>query len=439
MVTQGWVKVSHRFITSVLFGIVRTLFALGRRINWELNGTAKMLRESRDPRNYERSAHVVNVVLFHTFCEMTSMNVSDFIYVHNRFDSPQFIVDNDHVFLMNIENDRAIFVEAKEKDMRLWKSEVNSFMRFAQMAHHKRLIFVPLSAFHRVSDVIGDPKGELILLLNTARCGSTLICQVLEATGRCVTISEPLSPDRVVQMYRKKKVSDDKIRRLARDVIRWECRPYKTMQPPPLAYMLKLIAPTGIGLPLFKEVFPNCRLLFMYRDIVKMSKSLYRLSYQIPSIWLIYEIGRLHGNLTKLAMDQCGFAGDDYNFRLDNGLTLGVLSSAVTMKSYLDMRHAGLPISAVRYEELVGQPLDTCRRLLEYCGLPVDLAEQAVRGLDRDSHRNTPLDRRLVAHLPEPQLTEENKKTLNDMLRHFPGVPLIGEDCLLEGTLMVNA
>jgi len=40
------------------------------------------------------------------------------------------------------------------------------------------LIIVPLTTFHRLAEAIGDPKGELVFLFHTARCGSTLLTEV---------------------------------------------------------------------------------------------------------------------------------------------------------------------------------------------------------------------------------------------------------------------
>ena len=62
--------------------------------------------------------------------------------------------------------------------MHLWRSEFGPFICYAQMEFCQRLIVVPLSTFHRLSELIGDPQGELIFLFNTARCGSTLLAQV---------------------------------------------------------------------------------------------------------------------------------------------------------------------------------------------------------------------------------------------------------------------
>jgi len=85
----------------------------------------------------------------------------------------------------------------------------------------------------------------------TCNYGLTL-GQVFECTGRCVAVSEPNSPSFVSFKYRKFGDSSE-LRQLARDVIRWECRPYPSMEPPPLGYLLKLTAPCAVVLPMFRQ------------------------------------------------------------------------------------------------------------------------------------------------------------------------------------------
>ena len=79
----------------------------------------------------------------------------------------------------------------------------------------------------------------------------------MEYTGRCVSISKPDAPNLVDTQYRKYGGTPE-VRQLARDVIRWECRPYPSMQPPPLAYVLKITSASAVSLPLFVwEVRPR--------------------------------------------------------------------------------------------------------------------------------------------------------------------------------------
>ena len=113
----GWMLLFQRSLTIVCFWIVRCLFNLVQRIYWELNGTGRRLRECNDPRNYNRSAQVLDVVTKFHFCELRARYFEDFICVHNRFENPQFVIDNEHVTLLTITDKTAVFVAAKDKGL----------------------------------------------------------------------------------------------------------------------------------------------------------------------------------------------------------------------------------------------------------------------------------------------------------------------------------
>jgi len=189
-----------------------------------------------------------------------------------------------------------------------------------------------------------------------------------------------------------------------------------------------------------RNVFPSSKCLFMYRDVAAVAKSVYRFTMVLPFVLL----ARLCDSVTapmkkKLAKGNRADRSDfciltSSSCVLDNALAGGVLMSAVVSSTYLDFRRRGFDVSALRYEDLVERPLDMCRILMEFCGLPVSLAELAVKGLDVDSQRNSIFAKSSLAHIEVPQLTPETKEQLNELLKKY-GVPLIGEPNILEGTL----
>jgi len=79
-----------------------------------------------------------------------------------------------------------------------------------------------------------------------------VIWQIMEHTRRCVAVSEPNAPTVFVGTCLKFGDSLE-LRQLARDIIRWECRPYPTMQPPPLGYCLKLMRRCFSLLPMLRQ------------------------------------------------------------------------------------------------------------------------------------------------------------------------------------------
>jgi len=172
----------------------------------------------------------------------------------------------------------------------------------------------------------------------------------------------------------------------------------------------------------------------MYRDIIAGAKSRYRQSMVEPGYRLYFVLGRLSGQLTKLVFESMAYNNPEFYVRMDNDFTFGVLLWALSTATYLDMRRRGIEVRAVRYEDLIARPLDVCRAILEFCHLPVSLAEEAVKALNVDSQRNSVMARSIIAKFKEPELTPEKKEKLNELLKHF-GVPMIGDEPIIEGTL----
>ena len=115
MQTSGNLLIVQRLVTTILYQLLRLIFIPVQRIYWQLNGTAQKLREARLPHNYERSAQVHDVVLCHKFCDTLQTTVDHFLCTHNRFENPQYIIDNDNITLMTINEHDAVFCETEEK------------------------------------------------------------------------------------------------------------------------------------------------------------------------------------------------------------------------------------------------------------------------------------------------------------------------------------
>jgi len=173
----------------------------------------------------------------------------------------------------------------------------------------------------------------------------------------------------------------------------------------------------------------------MYRDMLAVAKSMYRLSLALPSVRMSYLLGKRCSSIQRHISESMGYSGgQDLPVCIEDNLTMGFLLNGITVSAYRDMRRQGFDVSALRYEDLVRHPLEMCRIVLHYCGLPVTLAELAVRGMELDSQRNSPVARSIIGKFKEPELTEQSKESLNKLLVTF-ALPPIGEKIILEGTL----
>ena len=187
-------------------------------------------------------------------------------------------------------------------------------------------------------------------------------------------------------------------------------------------------------MPLCSELYPDCASIFMYRDIITTAKSQYRLVHTFPMAWFAYTVCRISLYFNETLVESMGLCGKDYRQQLHDNLQPDILVSCVVTRTYLNLRKMGINVAGLRYEDLVRNPAESFRRVLEHCGLPTDLVEPGLRGMQLDSQRNSTLAKSNIGDLPEPELTPDSAIRINQMLRKN-GLPLIGEEYLLDGTI----
>ena len=114
---------------------------------------------------------------------------SNFITTHHSFENPRYVLKK-NVTLYYVTRTQAVFVETDPK-IDAPHSDNGAFIRVAQFLNARRIITMPIASFHRLADSVGDPRGRIIFLSSTSRCGSTLLSQVFEETDRVLSFSEP--------------------------------------------------------------------------------------------------------------------------------------------------------------------------------------------------------------------------------------------------------
>ena len=173
----------------------------------------------------------------------------------------------------------------------------------------------------------------------------------------------------------------------------------------------------------------------MYRDIIKGSKSVYRLACINPTIFIAIKFGRLSAAITERVVDAMGWYSGDYRYRIQSDLDFGIIITITQVRAYLNERRSGnINIVGIRYEDVVDRPHESIRRILDYCRLPTELVEQAAEGLKVDAQKNSAFAKSIVGSLTEPQLTPKLITWVNEMLKRN-GMPLIGEEFILDGTI----
>ena len=412
-----------------VYVVVRKLYSVIQGVWWMVNGTYLSLYTSKQDKNYYRSAHLLDIVFRYKLDLVVGPSGPDnFITTHTAFVSPSYVLQ-DNVSLYYVTATEAIFTESPET-IDVSHSDNGPFLRAAQFENARRIIKIPIAAFHRMAEEIGDPTGEIVFLTNTCRCGSTLLTQIFEETGECVGFSEP-DAFNAIAIYKDKMPQDD-LDKFIRNSIRMQCKPVCNRRIS--AYIVKLSAPCIEVVPMYLRLYPNSKQLFMYREGLKVAQSFVRASTQLPLGALVLIVAMIHPCLTEMCFEAMGLPAQDFKIKLPSPMTFAVYFWAIICRKYLDLKKNRYEINAVKYEDLVKHPLESTKVIFKYCNLPEELAEKAIKAMSQDSQRHSPLSMKNMAKAKTFQLTGEDKVT-TDAICSQMGLPRIPKPCNLDGTI----
>ena len=255
----------------LLYCAFRVLYHCIQSFNWWIYGTSYKLKTNR--RNYNLSAQVCDVMWKYKLDKLEQPpSRLEFVYTHQKFVDPEYVLQ-DHVTLYYVTSSEAIFVET-DPGIDVTKSSTNCFLRAAQYEHAKRLIILPMSSFQALAAEVGDPVAKVIILTNTGRCGSTLVTQIFENTGRCVCLSEPPFfnfPVEYGDTLSQKEVDGIMLR-----CLRLQCKPRKDKDID--AFLLKTKGQHTQFAQMYARIYKHCKLLYMYRNGLKTTESFFRVS-----------------------------------------------------------------------------------------------------------------------------------------------------------------
>ena len=275
----------------------------------------------------------------------------------------------------NYELDRTVIYCYDLQGERVWYTIVSDveavlaapFIYQAQRAYATHIITIPLEALER-RDYFPDPRP--IFVFSVGRCGSTLLSNLLKASGRrCVSEPDLLSQLAVLRPSERLATSGAGIATLIRGCVASFVRHCGR------GVLLKLRHHCNILWPHIAIAVPDARLVFMLRDRLSWARSRHRAFGDGPE------------SLISVLRD-------------------GIVSLDL-------MERAGLNPEVIWYEDLVSDPLSTLRRLgIEADGLgPLD-SEILRANLQQDAQIGTGLAKSEI----RPRASEEDCLSLFDAL-----------------------
>ena len=192
-----------------------------------LDGTKE---EQERSKQYECSAHIINIYSRGSINLYGNQNERNFLYLHDRYVHPKFILEHEHVILMGLDEKRAYFCIAKD-GVDPSHSSIGPFLYANTFIAAEKLIILPIDDFHRLANERGDPfmidDLKITIIHMTIRCGSTLLGQVLERVPGVKFISEPISFTCAHNLYSIGKISFVEYQHLLESSFRLQCKTEK--------------------------------------------------------------------------------------------------------------------------------------------------------------------------------------------------------------------
>jgi hypothetical protein len=358
-------------------------------------------------------------------------SLADFTCVEGEEIDPKVVRDNPDLSLYCFDDTtrRAIFVELPPA-VDLTKSP---FVYMTQGEQAERLIAVSYDTFTRLAAEL--PKiDDLIPIYITGRSGSTLISHIFNELDTVVSLSEPDAANQFAYLRDSDGNRDAELCNLLDSTVRFLFKPNRHKKAS--TYALKFRSEAGRVMDLYQATFPQAKNLFSYRDAVGWTASFYRLckswgdpDHQPLSAWLpFFEQG-----YKKDEGDLRVYLGEsDEDISLIKFIALWWL---FPMEAYLTQYERGIPVLAVRYDDLNAHREKVLSGIFAYCGLPVSGVKEALRAFEQDAQAGTPLAREDAKRGNALRLSEQQLADIHDVLQRHPVIKT--PDYMLPGTLTV--
>ena len=104
------------------------------------------------------------------------------------------------------------------------------FAFLAQYLKSEKLLIVDFATLHKIAESLESPQGNCILINNTARCGSTLLCQIFKRVPNTSVQSEPWALTYIHRMFNEKKISWNEHKALIESFVKLQFKPTRQMK-----------------------------------------------------------------------------------------------------------------------------------------------------------------------------------------------------------------
>ncbi len=440
-------QVKHSFVVATLglFFVVNWLFTTIRNLIWWCNGTAADVRQrQKNWQSIPQHAHKMKILVPYIVDPLLPVDERNFLMTHDGFVEPEYVLRDD-INLLQVTKTHALFAQQDPSMAPAFSSKYN-FATAGQVITGRYIIKMPIDSFLKLAEELECEEEKIVLIHNIGRCGGTLLTSCFDHTGRAVAWCEPRAIDNVMRLTNyawDRKTS----RRLIRCTFKMLAKPYHGFHDTTLAYVIKVATFLNGDNEVICKAVPKAKHIFMYRNLNVAAHSGQRTLWLLPSCfifylsWYVFNPQSIPFFLHILGTRSKGL--EDMSYRYDLFLEFAYRHQIISFEAFNRMRNSGIPVNALRYEDLIKEPDRVLTELMKTASMPVSLAGKAKEALKKDSQGGQVINQKDMAKFRK-QIGEHdpNEELLRDEIQEISeeaGVPgprdWEKEDVILPGTI----
>ncbi len=347
-----------------------------------MKGWRKARREAKEK---GRSAQLVNIAWKAHPIDLIPHGLINFLYTHEKYIDPQYILENQNVTLFFVDKDSVTFC-VTDPSVDVYDMNKYPFVFYAHYEMARKLIIMSLEDFYKLGEHVGDPKVDVSLLQFTARCGSTLISQMMAKVPNTRSMSEPWCMARLEECYNFGYYSWETYKKLVQAGIRLHCKvePGSNIE----RIFIKMTCVASPQFEVIHEMFPKINLVFNTRHPKPSIPSLMKVLRSINDS--LYAKSGIYWHKIAFQLTYPHRYNYDYISRQMNKWwkPMSYEESYVhvyvsALACYLETKNIFKHV--VLYENLVGNPENEVETLMNAMNVPLMYKKEAMSALEKDS------------------------------------------------------
>ena len=323
----------------------------------------------------------------------------------------------ENVTLYTIYNDVAVFVETPNH---IYDTFCDPFFVESQFYKASYIIMMPVSVAYRLSEELGNPEKRVISLAHTGRAGSTLLAQILNTSGKVLTISMPdthrclLTTHKDLPLLQKQQLTVLIMRLLCKPVLA-----FKDVE----SIVIKLKSYDIALVPLLVDYVPWIDHVFLHRGGIRSVQSINKKFQATYWDWLM-KYPMMKELYLKIFLYHVPMLGK--TDLIDSIRDLITAWFYLSNSAQMYQLKAKYNIPVFTYESLIEETDKTLAKVFETCGIEERFMQIGKMAMKRDSQENSVSLKGKGSYNVLPY--EGNYKRKVDRIAESLGVPKLNEN-----------